>query len=92
MAGRAACRRRQPATRQASEHQRRLPRGVKGRWQTGHGMVTRSLRNGVFSFRSGVIWHGLSLLGGPQLYERRGRREPERPLSVPSRCGFSRWR
>ena len=64
MAGRAACRRRrQPATRQASEHQRRLPRGVKGRWQTGHGIVTRSLRNGVFSFRSGVIWHGLSLLG-----------------------------
>ena len=59
MAGRAACRRRrQAATRQASEHQRRLPRGVKGRWQTGQGIVTRSLRNGVFSFRSRVIWHG----------------------------------
>ena len=65
MAGRAACRRRrQAATRQDSEHQRRLPRGVKRRWQTGQGIVTRSLRNGVFSFRSGPFGTPYRCLGG----------------------------
>ena len=44
-----------------------LASGGEGLLAAGQVIVTRSLRNGVFSFRSGVIWHGLSLLGGPQL-------------------------